>query len=272
MFKIGDFSKLGRISIKMLRHYDELGLLEPCHVDEATGYRYYSAGQIPRLNRILALKEIGFSLLEIGEVLEKDLSVKDMEGLLEFKKDSIMKVVKLEQDKISRIDAYVKILNQEAYGMKYDIVLKEIPPLKVVALRDIIPQYDEEGRLWTELSEYVKSEKIKTLAPSYAIYHDKGYKEKDVDVEVVHTVSEFGVDSDRVKYRMLEPVKHMACVIHKGPFNTLNIACNAVTVWMEENHYEMAGPMRAIYIKGIWNEPNPDEWMTEIQLPVKKNL
>lgn len=270
MFKIGDFSKLSRVSIKMLRHYDELGLLEPCHVDAFTGYRYYSASQIPRLNRILALKEIGFPLCEIASIMEKELPVEEMVQILSQRKEAVLKTIEAEKSKVSRIEAYVRIIKQEAYDMKYEIVLKEIPQYNVVSLRGILPNYEEEGVLWNELGEYVKDRNIKCTYPSYAIYHDIGYKEKDVDVEVMHAVIEPGQGTDRIKYRELEAVKEMACVIHKGPFQTMHLAYNAATKWLEENQYEMIAPLRAIYLKGAWNEPNPEEWITEVQVPVKK--
>jgi effector-binding domain-containing protein len=271
MFKIGDFSKLARVSIKMLRHYDEIGLIKPFQVDEITGYRYYSASQLPKLNRILALKEIGFSLHEIILINEKDLDVEDMVAVLLEKKEEIQKTIEIELSKVSRIQAYLKIIKQEEEKMKYEIVIKKIPKLRVISLRDIIENYEEEGKLWMELGEYVKNDNIKCSFPSYAIYHDKGYKETDVDIEVMHTVNNFGQDTDRIKYKYLDSVENMACVVHKGPFQTMNLAYNAVTEWIEENQYEMTAPLRAIYLKGIWNEENPEEWLTEIQVPINRN-
>lgn len=64
MFKIGEFSKLSQVSVKALRYYDELGLLKPASVDRFTAYRYYSADQRPRLNRILALKDLGIAFAD----------------------------------------------------------------------------------------------------------------------------------------------------------------------------------------------------------------
>ncbi len=75
LFKIGDFSQIGQVSVRMLRHYDELGLLKPAYVDRLTDYRYYSIEQLPKLNRLLALKDLGFSLVQIAALLNNDLTL-----------------------------------------------------------------------------------------------------------------------------------------------------------------------------------------------------
>lgn len=268
MFKIGDFSRLTRVSVKTLRHYDKLGLLVPLQVDEQTGYRYYSAGQIPRLNRILALKEIGFSLEEIKQALQNELTGVAMTGTLKAKKAEITAAIRMEQAKLMRLEACIKILEQEDFEMNYDIVIKEIAPSQIASIRDRIPTYSSQGELWNELAAYLNEHHIKMVAPCYAIYHDHGFKEKDIDTEVVETVAESGPDSERVKFRTLEGVKEMACTIHKGPYESLHLAYNAISVWLEENQYQINGPVRESYLKGNWDEPDPSQWITEIQFPV----
>ena len=89
MFRIGDFSKFSRVSIKMLRHYDEIGLLKPVHVDPFTSYRYYSVDQLPRLNRIIALKDLGFTLEQITRLLDEGLSAEQIKGMLKLKRAEI---------------------------------------------------------------------------------------------------------------------------------------------------------------------------------------
>ena len=105
MIRIGDFSKLSRVSIKTLRFYDDKELLKPIHVDEWTGYRYYSFEQLPRLNRILALKDLGFSLGEIGELLDEDVSLEQLRGMLRVRQSDAQKRVLDEQERLERIEA-----------------------------------------------------------------------------------------------------------------------------------------------------------------------
>lgn len=271
MFKIGEFARLNRVSIRTLRYYEKFGLLEPYRIDPETGYRFYSAGQIPRLNRIILLKEIGFSLSEIIDVLDKKLTSEQMSEYLTRKRKELLWEIRKEQLKIDRIDAQLKILRKEKEAMSYDIVLKKIEASKVASVRDIIPKYNAQGPLWEELARVLKDQNIKTVPPSFfAMYHDAGYKENGVDVEVVETVSTFGKDTERVHFKMLPEVRDMVCLIHQGPYERIRNAYNAASCWIEENGYRIAGPQRECYLKGAWDEPDPEKWITELQIPVEK--
>lgn len=270
MFKIGDFAKLNKVTVKTLRHYDSLGLLQPENVDSFTGYRYYSASQMPRLNRILALKDIGFSLDEIALVLDKNLDREQIQTILELKHVEISGKISAERERLSRVEALMKICKQEAYVMKYDIVIKTIEPVRVASLRDIIPSYSEQGHLWRELGEHIRKNNTKMVPPCMVIYHDPGYKEEGVDAEVIEPIIGDLSDTDRIKVKFLEGVKEMACVVHKGSFQTLHMAYSAISKWIEENDYEIIGSQRELYLKGEWITNDPNEYVTEIQFPVKK--
>ncbi len=270
MFKIGDFAKLNKVTVKTLRHYDNLGLLQPEKVDSFTGYRYYSASQMPRLNRILSLKDIGFSLDEIALVLDKNLDLEQIQTLLELKHVEISGKISAEQERLSRVEALMKICKQEAYDMKYDVVIKAVEPVRVASLRDIIPNYSEQGHLWDELGEHIKASNTKIVPPCMVIYHGTGCNEEGVDAEVIEPIIGDLSDTDRIKVKLLEVVKEMACVVHKGSFQTLNMAYSAISNWIEENGYEIIGPQRELYLKGEWITKDPNEYVTEIQFPVRK--
>ncbi|MHC1682250.1 MAG: MerR family transcriptional regulator [Clostridiaceae bacterium] len=270
MFKIGDFSKLARVSVRMLRHYDDRGLLKPYSIDNLTGYRFYSVDQITKVNRIQVLREMGFSLLEISGLMENNLNNKQLLSLLLNRKREISEVMEKEQEKLLRVETLIKFINKEDSNMKYDITIKNIPAYKVISLRDTISSYHEEGRLWGELQEFVRKNSIKDLSPSYAIYHDHGYKESDVDVEVTMCIKDDVKESDRIKVRELEAVEEMAIVFHKGPFEEMTSAYRGLAIWLSENNYEMVAPTRAIYHKGPWCENNPENYLTEIQATVAK--
>lgn len=270
MLKIGDFSKLTRVSIRMLRHYDEIGVLKPMNVDDSTGYRFYSADQISLLNRILVLKEMGFSLAEICGLMEKEFDNKQLVSLLENRKRQISEAIDKENEKLLRVENLIQFINKENEFMKYEVVLKDIPAYKVISLRSIIPTYQAEGALWDELCMYMEKNSIKGNEPSYAIYYDDGYKESDVDVEITMCITENIVESDRVKMRNLEAVSEAATVIHKGPFDEVASAYHSLGVWLDANGYEICAPCRAIYHKGPWCEENPENFITEIQAPVVK--
>lgn len=271
MFKIGVFSKMNKVTVKTLRYYDEIGLLSPSYVDDATGYRYYSGSQLPRLHRILALKQIGFSLHEIITAMSQDISTAEMLQHLQAKQVEISKNIAAERKKLLQVQAYLKILKQEANDMGYDVILKELPAVIVASMRRIIPDYNTFNEIYPEMGAYMMEQKVKCTTPGYCftLYHDGEYKETNIDVEICEAVTAAARDSDKIKFKKVEAVPTAACVIHKGPYNTIGLAYSAVTKWIEENGYTVTGQPRESYIDGIWNKENPEEWITEIQVPVQ---
>lgn len=271
MYKIGVFSKMNRVTVKTLRHYDDIGLLKPCHVDQTTGYRYYSSDQLLSLHRILALKQIGFSLSEIIEVMDKNMSMDRMIDYLEGKQSAISKTIEYEQAKLNQVQSYLKNLKQEVIFIMHNVVLRELPEVIVASMRKKIPNYEAFNTIYPEMGKYMKEQNVKCATPGYCftLYHDGEYKESDIDVEICESVTDFAKDSDQVKFKKIEAVKTAACVIHKGPYNTIGLAYGAATKWIEENDYDIIGLPRESYIDGIWNKDNPQEWLTEIQIPIK---
>ncbi|MHB8126411.1 MAG: MerR family transcriptional regulator [Desulfitobacteriaceae bacterium] len=256
------FQRLTRVSVRMLRHYDEIGLLKPQSIDGFTGYRFYSADQIPRVNRIQVLKEMGFSLAEICGLMAKDLDLKQLRSLLLNRKREISVTIENEKEKLLRVETLIKFIDKEDLDMKYEITIKNIPAYKVLSLRDVIPAYNAEGILWEELHSFVGKYNLKCTAPNYAIYHDTGYKETDVDVEITMCINENVAETDRIKIRELEAVPEMAVVFHQGPYEEMGSAFQGLGIWMSFNNYEMNGPTRAIYHKGPWCEKNPANYLT----------
>jgi DNA-binding transcriptional MerR regulator len=108
MLKIGDFSRLSQVSVKTLRYYDEVALLKPTQVDEVSGYRYYSVAQLRQLHRILALRDLGFSLDQIGYVLEADLSIQELRGMLRLRRAEQQQRLLKEQERLDRVEALIK--------------------------------------------------------------------------------------------------------------------------------------------------------------------
>jgi effector-binding domain-containing protein len=272
MLKIGDFSKLSQVSVKTLRYYDEVGLLKPVEVDRFTGYRYYSFDQLPRLNRILALKDLGFSLEQIARALDEGISPDQLRGMLRLKRAEIQQQVEEEQERLERVEARLRQIEMEATMSNYDVVLKKVTPLRVAAIRDVIPTYSQQGHLWNELYAYLGQRRLARSGPCLTLYYDEEYKERDVDAEVCQPVSGAQPVEGRVKVYDLPGVETMACVVHHGPFTTIGEAYTALTKWIEANGYRIAGPGREAYLQppaqsGSQTDPNT---VTEIQFPVEK--
>ncbi len=273
MYKIGVFSKMNKITVKTLRYYDEIGLFKPNYVDEVTGYRYYSSSQLPRLHRIIALKNIGFSLNEIIITIDEDTEINNMIVKLKDKQSEIFKIIKKEQKKLEQIKSYLKNLKEEDVKMKYNVILKKLPEVIVASMRTIIPNYDAFNQVYPQMGKYMEDQKVKCSIPEYCftIYHDGEYKEKDIDVEICEAVTDYGENCEKIKFKKIDSVETAACVLHKGPYSTIGMAYGAVMKWIEENNYKVDGLPRESYIDGVWNKENPEEWLTEIQVPIKAN-
>jgi len=268
MLKIGDFAKLSRMSVKTLRYYDEMGLLKPAQVDRFTGYRYYSFDQLPGLNRILALKDLGFSLEQIAQLLSEDLPAAQLRGMLRLRQAELSQHVQDELDQLARVEARLRQIEQEDTMSNYDVVLKTVEPQLVAGVRDTIPAYPQQGHLWRELGAYCEQHKSVSAAPCLTIYYSE---EPNIDAEVCEPLSSPLPSSERVKIHELPGVETMACVVHHGPFTTIGEAYTAIMKWIEANGYRCVGPVREVYlqcaVEGSQTDPNT---VTEIQFPVEK--
>ncbi|MDP4092336.1 MAG: MerR family transcriptional regulator [Bacillota bacterium] len=270
MIKIGDFARLNKVTVKTLRYYDSLGLLQPEKVDNASGYRYYSTNQMIRLDRINILKYAGFSLDEISLILNKDLDPKQFLMLLELKHAEITDNIKKEQEKLSRVKDLIYMYEQGIYSIKYDIEIKPIEPMLVATIRETIPAYSEQGRLWKELMEHIIKHNGEAVPPFMTIYHNSGPNEESVDAEVIKPIVGELPETDRIKVRILEGIVEMASLVHKGAFESLHLAYKTLLDWIERNNYEIIGSPRELYHKYDWKSDYSNDNITEIQFPVRK--
>lgn len=271
MFKIGEFSKLTQVSIRMLRYYDETGLLKPAQIDKFTGYRSYSVDQIPILHRIIFLRDSGFQVAEIASAL-KNWNNDHIIEELKNKQKEIKSLIREEQKRKSRIDAAIEDFRKEQMLIHCNITLKNIPAYPALTLRKIIPNYFAEGELWKELEENMERKHLRVSQNTlnFAIYHDSEYKDTDVDVEVCTVLSEPLVYRDLEMFRETEKVENIACFMVYGSFENIGPAFESFARWLtEHDQYKMAGQNRQIVHRGPWNEKDTDKYLTEIQIPVE---
>jgi DNA-binding transcriptional MerR regulator len=282
MFKIGEFSRLSRVSIRMLRHYDQRGLLKPSQTDPFTGYRYYSADQLPRLNRILALRDLGFSLEQIGGLLDEDLPPEQMLGMLRLRRAEVEQQMQTESARLARLEARMHELNGQPSSTAYDVILRQIEPQLVAALREIVSDDDRIQYMFEEVETYVAEAGARADRPPLTIFYDPDYREQDIDAEVAIPLKNGIPGSGAIQVRELEAIPAAACVVHNGSYATIDHAYNALLAWVDGNGYRLAGPIREVYLRfgaeGLGFDLPPtylakegDDFVTELQLPVEKS-
>ena len=270
MLKIGHFSKLSRVSVRMLRYYDEIGLLKPAEIDRFTDYRYYSEAQLPTVCRITALRDMGFGLADIcailpiyddRERLDDFLAARQAE--LEQQRDDVAQRLRL-------LDTARKRLRKEE-TMNYDVTIKTLPERYAATVRMTIPRYQDEGMVWHVLCRETDSMHLLPTDPCYCcvVFLDGEYKEKDVTVEAQKTVKGPYPDTEHVRFRTLPPVTYAGCTF-KGGYEQINDVTAVLTAWIEANGYEYAGPMFDIYHVSPHETSDPSEFVTEVCYPVRK--
>jgi len=268
MLKIGDFAKLTRVSIRMLRHYDELGLLSPASVDAHTGYRYYTVQQLPRLNRILALHDLGFSLEQVKDLLQEDLPFEQLKGMLRLKQAELQNKLLAEQERLARVAGRLEQIEREQQSSPYDVILKEVPPQLIASVRDVISGYPEIGTLFTEVLQHLGLYRSQGLA--VALWHDDTSDERRIDAEAAICLNARVPETSRVTVSTL-PSSLMASVVHHGPFLHLNQAYQAVVHWIATHRYRIVGPNRELYLHYTL-PPRLDDpsYVTELQFPIER--
>lgn len=280
MLRIGDFSRLAQVSIVTLRHYDDVGLMKPAHIDRFTDYRYYTLDQLPRLNRILALKDLGFSLEQIVRLLNDNIPVEQMKGMLRLRQGDIERQIAEEQIKLVRIATRLRQIENENNPVRYDVAVKSLDALTIASTRRMIPNLFEMGRyrcaaydrIYNTLADY----KIKSNGTELALYHNHEYTETNIDTEMavvipVREISKLALAP--IGTRQLPASPETACVVHQGATLDVTQAIIAVFEWIEANGYRCRqSETRELHHYGKENELQDFNApvVMEIQVPVER--
>lgn len=264
LYKIGMFANMNRVTIKTLRYYDEQKLLIPVYVDENNGYRYYEAGQMAELQRIIALKNMGFSIEDIRKIMEGA----EEKSLLLGKKQEILKEIADLTAQLAQVENY---LAKDSVNLSAPILIKEIPEVIVCSMKQRIKSYDVLFELMPQMGEKMEKIRCECAQPEYCFTHylEPGYKEEGILVEICTAVIEKKQDCENIKFKILPQVPMAACIFHKGSYNTLHKSYALLLQYIEENGFKICGNIRESYIDGVWNKETEQEWLTEIQIPVE---
>lgn len=269
MLKIGEFSRLVGVPVKTLRYYDDIGLFKPDRVDPHTGYRFYAFVQLPRLNRLLALKDLGLSLNQVALLLEETLSADQLRGMLLLKQIELEDLATDIRERIARVEARLNLIEMEDSMPHYEVVIKSVEPVLVASKREAIPDYETIGpvmdRLYNEVVNYVVEREGQFAGTGMTVWHRDG---DDLEAEATVPIEKPVPENDRVKIRTL-PGDQMACLVHRGSFDLIPRAYEATLRWIEVNGYRITGPSREVYLQ-MKPDGNPKDYVTELQFPVAK--
>ena len=273
MLRIGEFSKLTRVSVRMLRYYDKQGLLKPEYTDPDTGYRMYTSRQVPRLQKIVLLRDLDFGVADIRQLLG-DADDVDLTDRLSRKIGSIEAEIKAQRERIDRLKSAIEHINAESFDRFTNVTIKQVEPCTVVSLRRRVDSYFDEGALWHELMEFVHRKHIdyeRSAQNGISVYHDDDGAKSGVDIEVCLKVKKPCACSDGFCCGVLPGVEQMASMMVYGPYENISAAYRTFAEWLEKNQlYAMKKGSRQIAIIDPSATDDPQQYLTEIQIPLRK--
>ncbi|MEM7535844.1 MAG: MerR family transcriptional regulator [Chloroflexota bacterium] len=289
MFKIGEFARLTKVSIKMLRHYDEIDLFKPVKVDQWTSYRYYEMAQLPRLNRILALKELGFPLEQVGQMINSDLTLGELQAMFALRQTQLEQEMRNAAAKLDQVQMRLAQIEREGKMSTTEVFVKQVDVKTVVGTREVVPTPAQMRERCIALHgatrALIEVHDIPTDGISFALYYPNEEKpgiEDGIDVEMAYTIQQKNKRksaSDYVGLTLGESTVHeipaatVAYAVYSGSFDDFSAVGQMhvdIHRWIEENGYQLNGASREYYLETPTGPDNPMGVM-EIQFPVVKS-
>ena len=276
MLKVGDFSKLANVTVKALRHYDSLGLLKPVWIDRFSGYRYYNLDQLPRLNRILALKDMGFTLEQIGSMLDANLPAEALRRIFDQKQQELQQRLQDEQERLNRVAERLRQIELEGRLPDVDIMVKAIPQQHVVSQRCLIPTLSalpaRTSRMRAEIQSWAALAGLRSRGQWMLLYHQSEYRLRNLDIEVALVVDEppqalRSAPQASLSLECLPEEPRMACALFSSSPHPLGSAYATLYAWAERNRYFVGGPGRELPLEDP-AQPRSGNAFTEVQVPI----
>ncbi len=276
MFRIGEFAQIAQVSGRQLRFYDQLGLLQPAHTDPQTGYRYYSIGQLPRLNCILALKDLGLSLEQIGPLLKDELSPAELRAMLTMKRAQLAQSLQEEEARLRHIESRIAQIDRQGGIGAYDVVTKSVPPLPFLALRCACDGMDDVVQMVRLVAEEGARQIRPALRDKLMVVARNDHDDEKLDLEIGYSLTRPSNAAIRIagdlvlRASELPAVETMASLVRPGTNAESHSSFGAIGMWIEANAYEVAGPCREVFLEPITGPPGFAGALVEIQFPVRR--
>ena len=266
LYRIGMFAAMNHVTVKTLRFYEEQGLLLPAMIHPENGYRFYTLSQMAVLHQITALKQAGFTLEEIARIN----SGADEEAVLRKKKAELLEKIAELTRQIAVVDGY---LSGKEARLAAPVLIKTIPATTVAYMRIRLESYDGLFERMPEMGALMERAGCECAVPEYCFtgYPEPGYRDSDILVEICESVTEAKTETGELRFKTLPEIQ-AACVYHRGSYRTFSESYETVLRYIEENGYEIAGEIRESYIDGAWNRDDERQWLSEIQVPVRRKV
>jgi len=277
MFTIGDFAGLGRVSVRMLRHYDAIGLLRPARTDPFTGYRYYTAAQLKTLNRVVALKDLGFTLQQVQTMIDEKVDAGELRGMLRLRRAQLAEQVAVDSDRMARVDARLRVIETEGHMDTGDVVLKTVPAMRVVELSAPASSYSGSdittalSPLYPQLMDRIDAAGVKMIGAPIAYYlpAPTGPGDESITVHAAFPVAGDTPEQPGFDVVDLPPIEHAATLLHHGSMSEAFRTGQLIGQWIDDNGYRAVG---AGYGREVYLDCPPgelDRWVTEMQVEVE---
>ncbi|KAA0023003.1 MerR family transcriptional regulator [Antrihabitans cavernicola] len=269
MFTIGDFARHGRISVRMLRHYDSIGLLRPARVDRSTGYRFYEAAQLARLNRVVALKDLGFTLAQVQAILDENVSGAELRGMLRLRQSELRTQISKDQDRLGQVEARLRIIESEDFMPTDDVIVKPLPAIRIAELTGTAAGYEHNeigpvvAPMFGDIVGRLQRAGVPITGPAVALYENAA----DGSV-IVHAGMQVNAEpSDEYDFTItdLPAIERAATVLHCGSMDTVGNSWQNLGRWIDMNGHRSHGFAREVTIE--YTE-DPAGWVTELQEPI----
>jgi DNA-binding transcriptional MerR regulator len=271
MFSIGEFARLGAVSVRTLRLYDEMGLLRPARVDQETGYRAYTPGQLGQLNRILALKELGLSLTQIRRMLA-GITVDELQGMLMLRRAQLETELQAQKNKLLGVEARLRYIATEGVMPADDITVKKIPAMGVVAISELAPDWENDhivpavNRSRVQFDELGIPRQVKAAGP-FLVFFDAG-QDADITVYVGLPVAEPPAELPAPATYLVLPEIEAIVAVRSGPAASIfPVVFHDMARWASAHGYQPAGPGREVWIHEVDDIADVDQQVFEVQMP-----
>ena len=272
MFRIGDFSRIARVSARLLRFYDEIGLLVPAHADPETGYRYYTADQLGQLNRILVLKELGFTLEQVRDIVSAQVSADELRNMLLLRRNDAAQALAEEAQRLHHIESRIAQLDAAGGLSDDDVLLRDEPAHLVVSLRRTVGGFADAISLIGEMRRLARPLLPRGSKPTLiAVSHSPQFEQDEMDIEFAWTLDDAWPVSvpagSPLVLRELE-ASRMAVCVKAGPPQDVHLAAGRIGRFLQARGERLAGPSREVFLQ----PPDLDrmhEALVEMQFPVE---